>query len=92
MLAESMQGQSKAKPELPMSLYSQEAEILADLVDAVNGMRTILIMANSKKGAKRPEIPPYPRPRTMLSEAKRDLRRERHEALVARVLPNKRRD
>lgn len=91
MLAEA--GDSKKRvAELPMSQYSQEAEILADLVDAVNGLRRDFIMANSKKGAKRPEIPPYPRPRTMLKEARRELRREKHEALVARVLPHKRRD
>lgn len=75
-----------------MSTYSPELEALAAIHDAVNQLRVAFIMANSKKGSKKPDIPPYPRPVTMIEEARRQARRERHEALVARVLPHKRRD
>lgn len=63
--------------------------MLADLIDAVNGMRGVLVMANSKPGAQKPDLKPYPRPGTMMEKVRREQRRRRHEELVARVLPNR---
>lgn len=72
-----------------MSTWSAEVAMLADLIDAVNGMRAVLVMANAKKGAPKPDLKPYPRPGTMLEKVRREQRRKNHEALVARVLPNR---
>lgn len=73
----------------PMSTWSPEVAMLADLIDAVNGVRGVLVAANRKPGSPPPEVKAYPRPGTMLEKVRREQRRKRHEELVARVLPNR---
>lgn len=69
--------------------WTQEAAILADLVDAVRQLTDYTVAVNSKKGAgKRSD--PYPRPRTALEKVRRQVRGEQHETLVSRMLPHKR--
>lgn len=89
MLAEAMQSAPKGEYRPPMSTWSPEVAMLADLIDAVNGVRGVLIAANRKQGTPPPDIKPYPRPGTMLEKVRREQRQRRHEELVARVLPNR---
>lgn len=89
MLAEVMGNQPKGEYRPPMSTWSPEVAMLADLIDAVNGVRGVLVAANRKPGTAPPEIKPYPRPGTMLEKVRREQRRRRHEELVARVLPKR---
>lgn len=72
-----------------MSTWSPEVAMLADLIDAVNALKAVTISANSAKGAKKPDLKPYPRPGTMLEKVRREQRRKAHEDLVARVLPKR---
>jgi hypothetical protein len=78
----------------PLQQYTPEVEALASVVDAVNALRTTFIMANSEKGAQPPQIPPYPRPvtlvATMREKAQRKARWTAHETLADRMLPGRR--
>lgn len=71
----------------PMATWDQHCELLATLNDKVEQLFLATIAANSKPGSAKPKFQPYPRPRTMLSKAKRNSARQKHQALVARVLP-----
>jgi hypothetical protein len=77
----------------PLVEMTPEVVVLSTLVDAVNALRTTLIMANSKPGSAPPKIPPYPRPNTLLDKmvasAKRNQRWHAHEKLADRLLPNR---
>jgi len=69
----------------PMSQWSQEAGILADLVDEIRGLRYVTIAANSG-GSKPPPPVRYARPQTAADRIRADMRREKHEALANRIL------
>jgi hypothetical protein len=88
MLLESMQGE-KSDHSPALSTWTQEAAILADLVDAVNALQHTLIAVNSTKGAGKPKDP-YPRPKTAIDRVRRQVRQERHEALANRMLSRRR--
>lgn len=93
MLArQELNGGSKATEQAPpLATWSAEAGMLADLIDSVNALRHTLIAVNSKKGANN-KLTPYPRPRTAIDKVRRRSRQAKHEALVARVLPMRRKE
>ena len=81
----------------PMTQFTPEVAAIADAIDAINGVRHAIIMANSDPKKSPPKAPdPYPRPVTALmgatQRAKFELRKKKHESLVARLLPHKKAD
>lgn len=72
-----------------MSQWDQQCELLAGLSDRVQELLLATIAANSKQGSPTPKFKPTARPRTMAHKARVQSQREKHEALVARVLPSK---
>lgn len=88
-LVEAMRGSGDRDYRPPMSTWSPEVAMLADLIDVVSSLRSTLVAVNSKPGSKPPAVTPYPRPGTMLEKVRREQRLRRHEELVARVLPKK---
>lgn len=92
LLAEAIPASRGEEWRPPMSTWSPEVAMLADLIDAVNALKAVVTMANSQKGARKPDLKPYPRPGTMLEKVRREQRRKAHEELVARVLPNRRQE
>lgn len=77
-----------------LTTWTPEVAMLTNILDAVRSLQHSLIAVNSGKG-KSPEHPkPSPRPRTALENALKHAEYHRqkkaHEALVARVLPNRR--
>lgn len=68
----------------PMSQWSQESAVLADLVDAVQHVGWITQAANSKSTPKHPL--PYTRPKTAMDQARFEARKAKHEALANRLL------
>lgn len=98
MLAEQLAAQDddpeaeKSGPSL--AGWSQEVAAITNVFDAVRQVQHTLIAVNAEKG-KVPDPPkPAPRPSTPLEAAMKSAafrrRQARHEALVARVLPQKR--
>jgi len=90
MLLEASENQPKREYRPPMSLWTMEAEILADIADRVQQLTITTRAANSRKGAKLPKFVPYARPRHAIEPLRRARRQERHEALARRVLRRKR--
>jgi hypothetical protein len=91
MMLEAQQraGGEKGEYHPPLAQWSQEAGMLADLIDEVRALRYITTLA-AGDGNNRPKPPvPYTRPENAAAKIKEDMRRERHEALVARMLPNR---
>lgn len=82
-------GEKRPETGPPMSTWSAEVAVLADLVDAVNVLRNTLVAVNSKDG-KGGKLVPYPRPTTVIDKVRKNSRKARHEQMVARVLPHKR--
>lgn len=69
-----------------MSTFSAEVEVLSSIADLLKQGNQLFLSANSKPGSQKPEFKPYPRPKTAFDRAKQRVRRERHEALSARLL------
>lgn len=70
----------------PMSQWSQEAGMLADLIDEVRALRHITILT-SGDGKSQPKPPvPYTRPLTAAEKIRHEMRRAKHEALSDRIL------
>lgn len=101
MMAESLAarediGESDTEAKGPaLNTWTPEMAALTNIFDAVRSLTHTLIAVNSSKG-KVPDPPkPAPRPVTPLARAtaraKFERRKAAHEALVARVLPHKRR-
>lgn len=84
-------GDEKERPSPPIHTWSPEVSILTDIFDAVMGLTHITKAINSKQEPPAPE--PAPRPNANLSRAKARevfrLRKEKHEALAARMLRNR---
>lgn len=86
MLLDAGGGPTKnARP--PMSSWTPEVEAITGVADLLKALLGVTIMANSKKGAKKPDLAPALRPGTVLSEIERQRKRERHRMLVAKMLP-----
>lgn len=92
------QGEDGEKPKrtMPMTQFTPEVSALADLIDAVNRNTHVLQLVNTDpKAGKKPSPPePYLRPETALQRemkvATTRARQRKHEELVARLLPHKR--
>jgi hypothetical protein len=91
MLIRARQGQGAVDASPPLSTWSPEVGVLADLVDAVNALRHAFVAVNSKPGAN-PKFEPYARPRSVMEKVQAKDRARRHTELVGRVLPHKRRE
>lgn len=78
-------GGRPSDPHPPISSWSPEVELLADIADELKALRTVLIAVNSEKG-RAPKLKPTPRPRTMLDKVRASHRRAKHETLANRVL------
>lgn len=82
------------EPTTQLIEWTPEVAALASVVDAVNAVKGVLIMTNSKKGAPPPKITPYPRPETlvdtMVAKAQRAKRWSSHEKLADRLLMRRR--
>lgn len=71
----------------PRAWWSEEAEQLAGLRDAVHNLIRVVMQVNGVKQV--PRFDPTPRPSTMLPKAKMRERWAEHNKLVARLLPNR---
>lgn len=100
MMAESIAAQREANPDgakqqgPSLTTWTPEVAALTNVFDAVRGVQHAIIAVNSGKG-KAPEVPkPAPRPVTPLEKALKaaefKARKAKHESLVARILPHKR--
>lgn len=92
-MAHDSSGASREKWAPPMASWSTEADLLASVHDAVQGVRyavELSIWAQSGKGSKPKPPKSYPRPRTAMDKARADARLAKHKALAARVLPHRR--
>jgi hypothetical protein len=79
-------GQELPKYSPPMSQWSMEASLLAQVVDAVNVLRHIVIVT-SGDGKNKPKPPePIARPRTVNERVEFEARRAAHEALADKLL------
>lgn len=83
----------KSAPNAPPLVgFSPEVAALTRLIDAVNGVAHMTILANSDRPV--PEPKPEPRPESAIDVAVKleryRRRKEKHEALAARVLKRKR--
>lgn len=74
-------------PAPPLSTWTQEAQLLAQTVDELRALRTILIKVNSSQGANVPAPQPVQRPRSAWPKIEAELRLGKHAALVARLIP-----
>lgn len=84
-LAASMDGDPQPRPPR-LTEWSPEVQALATTVDRLSDVLCALIAAN---GGNPPKIPLYPRPVTAAERVKLRRRMLNHQALVARVLPNR---
>lgn len=71
----------------PMVTWSTEADLLATAIEEIRRLTFYTRAVAGDKKAPKPE--PYPRPRTAFRKAEHATRKERHEALAARLLPHK---
>lgn len=73
--------------------FTPEAALLMGVIDAVNALRHTLMVVNTPAGKQVPQIPPYPRPRTlvdtMVAKQERMMRWSAHERLTERLLPHR---
>lgn len=78
-----------------MVTFTPEVEALQGIINELRVLTAVYINANSSKGSQpvKPALLRGPRTamQTAMAEAERAHKRAKHEALVARVLPNKRR-
>jgi hypothetical protein len=73
---------STGRPRLPLSEYDTHASLLADVLDRLGDVVSVLMQQN---GGKPPKVPPAPRPETGVERARRRLEDKRHADLVAEV-------
>jgi hypothetical protein len=71
----------------PLHSWTQEASLLAMLVEEMRAMKTILIKVNSKQGSAAPEVQPVQRPRSAWQKIEAEARLAKHAHLVSRLLP-----
>jgi hypothetical protein len=77
----------KQKP-LTMQGYSMAVAALHEIADRVGALYSVTVAVNSKNG-KAPDVPEMPRPQTALQRYKDMSVTRRHESIVAKVLPHK---
>jgi hypothetical protein len=74
----------------PLRMWSQEAALLAEAIDAIRNVSATLVGVN---GGKPSQPTPVARPTTELERAQKDAvqnrKKARHDRLVARMLPHK---
>ena len=80
-LAEQLPESGRRRP--PMATWSQEAELLASVVDRLG---TVIRGLQGLGRGKPTNFKPYPRPPTAFERVNRRRAQMRHEGLVARVL------
>jgi hypothetical protein len=88
LVRESLAASGKEMPKYspPQSLWSMEASLLADLIDAVNALRHVVIVTGGD-GKNKPPIPePVKRPRSISEKVEFQARRAAHEKLSDRLL------
>lgn len=68
-----------------MSQWSPEAGLLAEIVDRLAEVASAVV---ASAGGAPGTLKPYPRPRTAADRVQARRRRQRHDALVRRVLPD----
>jgi hypothetical protein len=88
------EGENREDPETSgpaLTSWTPEVEVLTRVVDAVKALHYLIPAAAGSKSVKPP--PPEPRPVTLLDSARRraayKVKKTRHEALAARMLPHK---
>lgn len=84
-------GEEKKPYSPPMTIWTPEVGAIADLIDAVNGVKHVIQVVNSDPKGRKPQPPQaYPRPKTALQNAvqraKHERRKKQHEALVKRLI------
>lgn len=92
-LVEKMLAREKDEPKqngIPVSQYTTMVSLQRDTITALKSLRATLIAVNSP-GGKMPQVEPYPGPITAVEQANHRMRQQKHESLVARVLPDKKR-
>ncbi len=82
-------GGAPAETRPRMSSWSPEVEAITQVSDLLKVLVALTVMANSKKGAKKPDTTPAPRPGTVLSEVQRDRKRRQHNKIVSMLLPKR---
>ncbi len=83
-LAVKRDGESSARPEIPLTEWSPEMEALAAVVDRLAEVISAVVQS---QGGKAPQIRPYPRPVTAADRAHAQARREADDALAAQLFP-----
>lgn len=71
------------------STWTPEVEAITQVGDLLKSLIAITVMVNSKKGSKKPDTSPLPRPGTVVDDIKRERKRKKHLELVREVLPHK---
>jgi hypothetical protein len=94
IMAQRAAGEEPASKGPALTTWTPEMAMLTNIFDAVRGVSHAVVAVQAGKG-KKPEPPkPAPRPETPLENMLRimeyERRKAKHEALVARVLPKKR--
>lgn len=84
-LAASMDGDPAPRPP-KLTEWSPEVAAIVASFDRLGDVLCTLIAAN---GMQPPKIPPYPRPVTAAERIKQRRRMQKHQDLVARVLPSR---
>ena len=70
----------------PLSAWSQESSLLAELIDEVRALKTITMKINSDKGKSVPNPEPVLRPKSAYQKISVELKLERHYALRDRLI------
>lgn len=70
-------------PEVRMSTWSPEMEVLAAVFDRLGSVIAAVVASG---GNRPPDVQPFPRPITAAEQARSALRREKHQKLVKRLL------
>lgn len=73
-----------------MASWSTEAGLLADAINELRALKSVLIQVNSKPGAAPPKLEPVPIPESVWPKIAHEFRMRRHKELVARLIPSKR--
>jgi hypothetical protein len=85
------EGEKKEAAAPPISTWTPEAALLSDVLDAVNKVTHAVLSTNAGKSVE--AAPPAPRPNAdlakMVEREKLRIRKEKHEALAARMLRNR---
>lgn len=72
-----------------MATWTQEASMLAVVVDKLTSLERTLMAVNGNNAG---SFVPYPRPKTAIDKVREDRRQTQHQRLVAMLLPHKRKE